>query len=109
MTRQGFKKALIIAHDLNATAVAVLVTFFVRFDGVLLDQRLQHLPLILPPFLVVAGLVYWYFQLYRSKWRFASLPDLYNIFRASGVLALALLLLDYVLVSPTLFGFYFFG
>jgi len=109
MTRQGFKKALIIVHDLVATFVAVVVTFFVRFDGALLDQRLQHLPEILPPFLVVAGLVYWYFQLYRSKWRFASLPDLFNIFRASSVLALVLLVTDYVLVSPTLFGFYFFG
>src|SRR3954447_6095805 len=109
MTRQGFKKALIIVHDLVATIVAVVVTFYVRFDGVLLEQRLQHVPEILPPFLALAGLVYWYFQLYRSKWRFASLPDLFNIFRASSVLALVLLVTDYVLVSPTLFGFYFFG
>ena len=109
MTRQQFKKILIIVHDLVATAVAVLATFFVRFDGFPLHERLQHLPLFLPPFVAVAGFVYWYFQLYRSKWRFASLPDLFNIFRASGVLALALLITDYVLVSPTLFGFYFFG
>jgi O-antigen biosynthesis protein WbqV len=109
MTRQQFKKILIIMHDLVATAVAVLATFVVRFDGVLLEERLQHLPLFLPPFVAVAGFVYWYFQLYRSKWRFASLPDLFNIFRASAVLALVLLITDYVLVSPTLFGFYFFG
>lgn len=109
MTRQGFKKAAIIVHDIVMTAVAVVVTFFVRFDGYLLDQRLALLPLILPPFLVVAGLVYWYFQLYRSKWRFASLPDLANIFRAATVLAFALLVTDYILVSATLFGFYYFG
>ncbi|HLM39885.1 MAG TPA: capsular biosynthesis protein, partial [Microvirga sp.] len=75
MTRQDFKKALIIVHDLVMTAAAVLATFLVRFDGVRLDERLPHLPLFLPPFVVFAGLVYWYFQLYRSKWRFASLPD----------------------------------
>ena len=109
MTRQDFKKALIIVHDLVMTAAAVLATFFVRFDGVRLDERLPHLPLFLPPFVVFAGLVYWYFQLYRSKWRFASLPDLSNIFRASTVLALGLLITDYVLVSPQFFGFYFFG
>ncbi|WP_230532569.1 nucleoside-diphosphate sugar epimerase/dehydratase [Microvirga roseola] len=109
MTRQDFKKALIIAHDLVMTAVAVLATFFVRFEGFLLSERLVHLPLVLPPFVAFAGAVYWYFQLYRSKWRFASLPDLFNIFRAVTVLALALLVVDYVLVSPQFFGIYFFG
>jgi len=109
MTRQDLKKILIVVHDLVATATAVAATFVVRFDGPLLQERLAYLPLFLPPFVAFAGLVYWYFQLYRSKWRFASLPDLFNIFRASGVLALTLLIADYVLVSPEFFGFYFFG
>jgi FlaA1/EpsC-like NDP-sugar epimerase len=109
LNRQDFKKSLIVVHDLVMTAVAVLATFFVRFDGVLLDERLRHLPVFLPPFVAFAGLVYWFFQLYRSKWRFASLPDLFNIFRATGVLALTLLVIDYILFSPQLFGFYFFG
>jgi FlaA1/EpsC-like NDP-sugar epimerase len=109
MTRQDLKKILIVVHDLVATAVAVAATFVVRFDGPLLEERLAYLPLFLPPFVAFAGLVYWYFQLYRSKWRFASLPDLFNIFRASAVLALTLLIADYILVSPQLFNFYFFG
>ncbi|MBZ6077134.1 nucleoside-diphosphate sugar epimerase/dehydratase [Microvirga puerhi] len=109
MTRQDFKKVLIIVHDLVMTAAAVLATFFVRFDGALLNDRLHVLPMFLPPFVAFAGVVYWFFQLYRSKWRFASLPDLFNIFRASTVLALTLLVIDYVLVSPQLFGAFFFG
>jgi O-antigen biosynthesis protein WbqV len=109
MTRQDFKKTLVIVHDIVASAVAVVATFYVRFDGVFLEERLRYLHLILPPFVVVAAGVYWYFELYRSRWRFASLPDLFNIFRASSVLALILLVTDYVLVSSTLFGFYFFG
>jgi len=109
MTRQDFKKVLIVVHDLVMTAVAVLATFFVRFDGILLDERLRLLPLFLPPFVVFSGIVYWFFQLYRSKWRFASLPDLFNIFRASTVLALSLLVIDYVLVSPQFLGAFFFG
>ncbi len=109
MNRQLLKKSLIIAHDLLMTALAVVLTFAVRFDGWLLAERLQQLPYFLPPFIVLAGLVYWFFQLYRSKWRFASLPDLFNIFRASTVLAMALLVADYILVSPQLFGFYYFG
>ncbi|KAB0267911.1 nucleoside-diphosphate sugar epimerase/dehydratase [Microvirga brassicacearum] len=109
MTRQDFKKTLIIVHDLVMTALAVVATFFVRFDGFLLSEHLRQLPYVLPPFVLFAGFVYWFFHLYRSKWRFASLPDLYNIFRASSVLALSLLVVDYILVSPQLFGSFFFG
>ncbi|MGO4706451.1 SDR family NAD(P)-dependent oxidoreductase [Microvirga sp. 2MCAF38] len=107
MNRQLLKKTLIIAHDLIMTALAVVATFSVRFEGWQLEERLHYLPRFLPPFLVLAGLVYWFFQLYRSKWRFASLPDLFNIFRATTVLALVLLITDYVLVSSQLSGFFF--
>ncbi len=109
MRRQILKTATIIVHDLVATALAVLLTFVIRFDGPLLAERVAHLPVLLPPFVACAGLVYRAFGLYRTKWRFASLPDLANIVRAVAVLTLLLLLLDYVLVSPVLFGIYFFG
>ena len=104
-----FKKALIVVHDLAATALAVALTCLVRFDEPMLGERLAHLPLFLPFFVVYAGLVYRWFALYRSRWRFASLPDLVNIFKATSVLALSLLVLDYILVSPQAYGFYFFG
>src|SRR5919199_1156680 len=109
MPRQSFKKALIIVHDIVATVMAVLLTFLVRFEGQQLDERLALLPIFLPLFAVYGALVYWFFALYESKWRFASLPDLFNIFRASTVLALTLLVVDYVLVSPQVLGAYFFG
>ena len=109
MTKPSLKKLLIVVHDLVATAAAVFLTFVGRFDGPLLDERLALLPAFLPVFVAYAGLVYWFFALYESKWRFASLPDLYNIFRAATVLALTLLVVDYVLVSPQIYGFFFFG
>jgi len=109
MTRQDLKKALIVFHDLAMTAIAVLVSFVVRFNGSILEDRLSYLPKFLPFFVAFAGVVYWFFHLYRSRWRFASLPDLFNIFKAVTVLTLALLVIDYALVSPSLFGFYFFG
>ena len=49
------------------------------------------------------------FHLHEAKWRFTSLPDLYNIVRASTVLAVSLLVLDYILVAPGFFGTFFFG
>ncbi|MGV7033732.1 SDR family NAD(P)-dependent oxidoreductase [Methylobacterium symbioticum] len=103
------KTAAMVVHDLVATALAVVLTFAFRFTGSQLTERLHALPLLLPPFLLLAGLVYARFRLYRTKWRFASLPDLAGIVRAASVLALALLLIDYVLVSSDLYGFYFFG
>ena len=56
-----------------------------------------------------AAVVYFAFGLHRNKWRFTSLPDLFNIFRVSTVLAVSLLVLDYVLVAPNVYGQFFFG
>ncbi|MCJ2125009.1 SDR family NAD(P)-dependent oxidoreductase [Methylobacterium sp. J-077] len=109
MQQRFYKIAVMVAHDLAATAAAVVLTFLFRFQGGMLDERLHALPLLLPPFLLFAGLVYGRFRLYRTKWRFASLQDLAGIVRASSVLALALLVTDWVLVSSDLYGFYFFG
>src|ERR1700744_5089508 len=44
-----------------------------------------------------------------TKWRFISLPDALNILRAATILAVALLVLDYVLVAPNVHGAFFAG
>jgi FlaA1/EpsC-like NDP-sugar epimerase len=103
------RKALIIVHDLLATAAAIVASFYIRFEEAGLATRLEGLLTVVPGFVVYAGFVYWIFHLYEGKWRFASLPDLFNIFRAVSVLAVSLLVLDYILVSPYLFGTFFFG
>ncbi len=106
------RRVFIVAHDLVVTALAMLATLYVRFaDGNNggLAERYHWLLILLPCYVVYAGIVYWYFHLYMAKWRFASLPDLRNIFRAVTVLAISLLVLDYVLLYPTLFGTFFFG
>jgi O-antigen biosynthesis protein WbqV len=106
------RRVLIVVHDLVVTALAILATLYVRFgDGQNggLEERYPWLVIILPCYVAYAGLVYWYFHLYMAKWRFASLPDLRNIFRAVTVLAISLLVLDYILLYPTLFGTFFFG
>jgi FlaA1/EpsC-like NDP-sugar epimerase len=104
------RQILIVVHDLVATAAAMLASVYMRFEGLgVLDRVRPVVVIILPGFLVYAGLVYWLFHLYRGKWRFASLPDLSNIVKASTVLALSLLVLDYVLVAPNVLGGFFFG
>ena len=103
------RQVLIVLHDLVATAAAVLLTFYMRFDDPVLGTKLTGLELFLPPFVIYAAVVYFIVGLHRNKWRFTSIPDIYNIFRASTVLAMTLLALDYVLVSPNVYGTFFFG
>jgi O-antigen biosynthesis protein WbqV len=109
MIRLTSRNILVAAHDLVVTAAAVFVTFHVRFEDAQFSERMNALAIFLPGFVVYSGFIYYFFQLYKGKWRFASLPDLYNIFRASTVLALSLLVLDYILVAPNLYGTFFFG
>ncbi|HET9714933.1 MAG TPA: nucleoside-diphosphate sugar epimerase/dehydratase [Pseudolabrys sp.] len=108
-SRLTSRQILIILHDVVATAVAIVVTFFMRFEERALDERLHGFLRFLPLFLLYAAVVYFVIGLHRNKWRFTSVPDLYNLFKASTVLAASLLLLDYVLVAPNLYGTFFFG
>jgi FlaA1/EpsC-like NDP-sugar epimerase len=103
------RRVLIVVNDLFFTAFALLATFYVRFENGGFDERLHWLLAYLPVYLLYAGVVYRLFNLYIGKWRFASLPDLWNIIRAVTVLSVSLLVLDYILLYPTLYGTYFFG
>ena len=103
------RQVLIVLHDLVATAAAIMLTFFVRFEDRSLDERLHGLTIFVPVLLAYAAVVYFVFGLHRNKWRFTSVPDLYDIFRAATVLAVSLLALDYVLLAPNFYGTFFFG
>jgi len=103
------RQVLIVLHDLVATAAAIVLTFFVRFEDRSLDERLHGLAIFVPVLLAYAAVVYFVFGLHRNKWRFTSVPDLYDIFRAATVLAVSLLALDYVLLAPNFYGTFFFG
>src|ERR1051325_3073692 len=103
------RMGLILAHDLIATAVAVVASFYIRFEGAGLAARWPVLIVMLPVFMLYAGGVYAFVGLLKSKWRFPSLPDFMNIVRAASMLAVTLLAIDYVLVAPNVLGGFFFG
>src|SRR5919198_1836056 len=100
---------LILLHDLVATAAAIVMSFYIRFEEAGLAERWRLLVIVLPPFLVYAGILYSSFGLYKSKWRFTSLPDVRNIVNVATALALSLLVLDYLLLAPNVYGTFFFG
>jgi FlaA1/EpsC-like NDP-sugar epimerase len=59
---------------------------------------------ILPYFVAFSVVVCYAFNLTTTKWRFISLPDALNIVRVATVLTLALLVLDYIFVTPNIQG-----
>ena len=76
------------------TAIAWQVSWWLRFNLDIPDNYLEISLYTLPMILLVQGLVFWRFSLYRGLWRFSSLPDLWNIFRAAvfGALCITLVL-----------------
>jgi FlaA1/EpsC-like NDP-sugar epimerase len=103
------RKSLIVLHDLFMTAAAIVAAFYLRFETPGLEERFNLLVWLVPGIVIYAGFVYSFFHLDDAKWRFASLPDVNNIFRSVSVIAVSLLILDYILVAPNLYGTFFFG
>jgi O-antigen biosynthesis protein WbqV len=104
-----WRNVLIASHDALATAFAVVTSFYLRFEGSGLTERLPLLLRILPYFIIFSVVVCYVFRLTTTKWRFISLPDFFNIVKTSTVLALMLLVLDYIFISPNIYGTFFFG
>jgi FlaA1/EpsC-like NDP-sugar epimerase len=110
LTHLTLRNYLIALHDVAATAFAFFAAFYLRFEGG--EQFVERLPLmlrILPYFLALSVVVCYFFNLTTTKWRFISLPDALNILRVATMLAIALLVLDYILVAPNVHGTFFFG
>jgi FlaA1/EpsC-like NDP-sugar epimerase len=98
------RNALIATHDALATTLAVLTSFYLRFEGEFFAERLPLLLRILPYFVAFSVVVCYVFHLTTTKWRFISLPDALNILRAATVLTLGLVVLDYIFVAPSIQG-----
>src|SRR5450631_1514339 len=98
------RNALIATHDALATALAVLASFYLRFEGDLFTDRLPLLLEMLPYFIAFSVVVCYFSGLTTTKWRFISLPDALNILRVATVLTVALLVFDYIFVAPAIRG-----
>ena len=82
----------IIAHDLMMVWICWQALHHLRYA--MLPQP-KSFPLWSSEIAIVLfaqGMVFWWAGLYRGQWRFASVPDLWNILKASllGLLAIAL-------------------
>ncbi len=79
----------VVIHDLLMTALAWWVAKLLRY-ALNPDEVVSFRVLEFPIVLVLQGLIFAWTGLYRGVWRFASLPDLWNILRAVVVGALAI-------------------
>jgi FlaA1/EpsC-like NDP-sugar epimerase len=98
------RNVLIATHDALATGLALIASFYLRFEGDAFFDRLPLLLRILPYFVGLSVVVCYVFNLTTTKWRFISLPDALNIFRVATVLTIALVVLDYIFVAPNVHG-----
>ena len=74
----------VVLHDLVMIALAWVAALFARFNFELPPAEFLNPTLTALPLAVVAqAAISWRFGLYRGLWRFASLPDLWNIIRAA--------------------------
>src|SRR5471032_2711035 len=98
------RNLLIAVHDALATALALIASFYLRFEGDAFFDRLPLLLRILPYFVAFSLVICYAFNLTSTKWRFISLPDALNILRVATVLTVVLLVLDYIFVAPYVHG-----
>lgn len=92
------KKTQVIIHDLLMGCFAWLLAWFTRFNFELSFQEWPISLYGLPIVFFIQGGVFWYFRLYRGVWRFASIPDLWNIFRAAVVGSLLITLTLFIVL-----------
>jgi len=91
-------RIIIILHDLCMCLIAWQVAWWIRFNLEFPFFNWQLSLYTLPMVLLVQGLAFWRFKLYKGLWRFASLPDLWNIFRAAIIGALSVTLALFIAI-----------
>src|SRR5947199_231110 len=72
----------VVLHDLGMVWLAWMATNWLRYSFEPNPPALAWLSPEVGLVLLAQGLVLWWTGLYKGLWRFASLPDLWNIIRA---------------------------
>jgi FlaA1/EpsC-like NDP-sugar epimerase len=91
------KKTQVILHDLLMSVLAWQFSWWARFNFTFPFENWEISLFMIPLVVLVQVLVFRRFRLYRGIWRFASIPDLWNIFRASIFGALSITLICFIL------------
>jgi FlaA1/EpsC-like NDP-sugar epimerase len=90
-------RTLIVLHDLGMAVIAWFSAWWIRYNLAFPFPEWQVCLYTLPFVLFIQTAIFWRFSLYRGIWRFASLPDLWNIFRAAILGAMIITLCLFIL------------
>jgi len=83
------RRSLVVIHDVLMAVGAFALAYTIRLNFSFASPDVKYLGSLIPLVVFAQGLVFWRARLYRGVWRFASIPDLWNIIRASVIVALA--------------------
>jgi len=84
-------------HDVGMAVLAWFLSWWIRFNLTFPFPGWEVCLYTLPVVIFVQTVIFWHFNLYRGIWRFASLPDLWNIFRAAALGAMIIMLSLFIL------------
>jgi FlaA1/EpsC-like NDP-sugar epimerase len=76
------RAVLAFVHDVLMAALSVVASLYLRLGDEILDYKPPLTITYILSFTAIAGTVFLFTGLYRGIWRYASLPDLFNIARA---------------------------
>jgi len=88
---------LAFLHDVAMAAMSLIISLYLRLGNTVLDYEPKMTAIYIAGFTVIAACVFLLTGLYRGIWRYASLPDLFNITRAVSLTVLVFLPVMFVL------------
>jgi len=84
---------VILLLDIFLLFCSIYSSFLIRFDFVIPEPFWNSFISILPYFLCIKLICFYFFDLYRGMWRYTSLNDLMNIVKASTTATICIILL----------------
>lgn len=92
------RRLVVFIHDAAWVPIAILAAYWLRQNLGMIPGQWSHAALVLMTIAIVLhGFTFWAFGCYRGTWRFASIPDLFRLFKAVLVGAVATVVVCFML------------
>ena len=82
---QRVRTVMFVLGDILIWGCALYAAYFIRFEGDIPLPHLRRIPLLLLVFIPSKILMHHLFRLYRVTWRLIGLTDLLNVWKASSL------------------------
>jgi FlaA1/EpsC-like NDP-sugar epimerase len=80
-----YRLVFIVGAQLALATLSLILSFLLRYDILGVTTHVDDFVRVLPIFLAVKLVVFYFFDLYRGWWRYAGMSDLLDIIKASAV------------------------